>query len=142
MPPAGRTPVRLLPHRSAAPLGNRRPAPNSHIHVLRQRRLSPAVACDARRALRRVVALDRASMRYTSAFPFHAVVSGEPDAQVRSDAKKAGNTMGGNTVKSRGKRIKNPLLAGGYLRTCLAQPMVRCKPFCKNGNAAGGEKRG
>src|SRR3546814_4077776 len=33
-PRAGRTPVRLLPHRSAAHLGNRRPAPNSHVHVL------------------------------------------------------------------------------------------------------------
>src|SRR3546814_13455102 len=31
---AGRTSVRLLPHRSAALLGKRRPAPNSHVHVL------------------------------------------------------------------------------------------------------------
>src|SRR3546814_7448699 len=49
-----RTSVRLLPHRSAALLGNRRPAPNSHIHVFKRRRLFPAVACDARRALRRI----------------------------------------------------------------------------------------
>src|SRR3546814_678165 len=33
-PRAGRTSVRLLPHRSAALLGKRRPAPNSHVHVL------------------------------------------------------------------------------------------------------------
>src|SRR3546814_9247388 len=38
-------------------LGNRRPAPNSHIHVFKRRRLFPAVACDARRALRRIDAL-------------------------------------------------------------------------------------
>ncbi len=56
-PCAGRTSSRLLPRRSAARLGNRRPAPNSHFHVFRQRRLSPAAAFDARRAIRRDVAL-------------------------------------------------------------------------------------
>ncbi len=70
-PCAGRAPARLLPRRSAAHLGSRRPAPNSHVHVFKQRRLSPAPACDARRALRRVVALDRASMHYLPASPFH-----------------------------------------------------------------------
>ena len=92
----GRTSVRLLPPRSAALLGNRRPAPNSHIQVfgrcatplallaapllrrcaarsVKQRRLSPAVACDARRALRRVSALGpRIPARLASFSPFHS----------------------------------------------------------------------
>src|SRR3546814_18851914 len=37
--------------------------------------LAPAFGCDARRALRRVVALERASMRCDSAFPFHPTTS-------------------------------------------------------------------
>src|SRR3546814_2560019 len=48
---------------------------NSGIHALKQWCLAPAFGCDARRALRRVVALDRASMRYRSAFPFHPTTS-------------------------------------------------------------------
>jgi len=71
----------------------RRPAPNSHVHVfgrfatplaalatpslrryatrsVKQRRLSPASACDARRALRRVVALGPR---------IHALHNGAPD---------------------------------------------------------------
>jgi len=39
---------------------------NSGIHALTQWCLAPAFGCDARRALRRVVALDRASLRYDS----------------------------------------------------------------------------
>jgi len=65
-PCAGRTPVRR--HASPVPCGSRRmrAGTNSGIHALEQWCLAPAFGCDARRALRRVVALDRASLRYDS----------------------------------------------------------------------------
>jgi len=50
-PCAGRAPVRLVPHRFAALLGNRRPAPNSHIHVFG--RCATALALLATPLLRR-----------------------------------------------------------------------------------------
>src|SRR3546814_7405966 len=44
---------------------------------------SPAFGCDARRALRRVVTLDRASLRYSAAFPFHPIESGTHGRRAR-----------------------------------------------------------
>jgi len=59
---------RTDPLRILAAAGRRRTRTSM---CFKHRRLFPAVAYDARRALRRVVALGRASMRYMPASPFH-----------------------------------------------------------------------